>query len=63
MPVFLAGGAVGQKEAPPLPEDKIVVDIDAPTEDVFQIGIPNLLGVPNQLCGVGRPNPSERLSD
>ena len=27
--------AVGQDEAPPLPEDKIVVDIDAPDEEVF----------------------------
>ncbi len=38
--------AVGQEEAPPLPEDKIVVDIDAPEEDVFQIGIPFLSGEP-----------------
>jgi TolB protein len=40
--------AVGQEEAPPLPEDKIVVDIDAPDEDVFRIGIPELLGEPRQ---------------
>jgi TolB protein len=44
-PVLLAGvPASGEEDAPPLPEDKIVVDIDAPDEEVFRIGIPNLLG-------------------
>ncbi len=32
--VFSVVSADGQEEAPPLPEDKIVVDIDAPDEDV-----------------------------
>jgi TolB protein len=50
---LLAGEAIGQKEAPPLPEDKIVVDIDAPDEDVFQIGIPNLLGNPSKYAEEG----------
>ena len=36
--------AIGQEEAPPLPEDRIVVDIDAPTQDEFRIGIPKLTG-------------------
>jgi TolB protein len=51
--LLLAGEAIGQKEAPPLPEDKIVVDIDAPDEDVFQIGIPNLLGNPSKYAEEG----------
>ena len=45
--------AVGQDEAPPLPEDKIVVDIDAPEEDVFRIGIPNLIGEPTASATLG----------
>jgi len=40
--------AVGQEDAPPLPEDKIVVDIDAPDDEVFRIGIPNLIGQAEQ---------------
>ncbi|TFH31101.1 MAG: hypothetical protein E4H00_04035 [Myxococcales bacterium] len=45
VPVLLAGvPASGEEDAPPLPEDKIVVDIDAPDEEVFRIGIPDLLG-------------------
>ena len=40
----LAVPAVGQEEVPPLPEDKIVVEIDAPDQDVYRIGIPDLLG-------------------
>jgi len=51
--VFSAWPAVGQEEAPPLPEDKIVVDIDAPDEEVFRIGIPNLLGEPEQEAANG----------
>jgi len=39
--------AVGQEEVPPLPEDKIVVDIDAPDEEVFRIGVPNFTGEPS----------------
>ena len=46
-PALYAAGVNGQAEAPPLPEDKIVVDIDAPEEDLFQIGIPNLIGEPS----------------
>ena len=38
--------AAGEEEAPPLPGDKIVVDIDAADEEVFRIGIPDLLGEP-----------------
>ncbi len=45
--------AIGQEEAPPLPEDKIVVDIDAPDEDVFLIGIPKLNGAPDEHATVG----------
>lgn len=46
--LFVAVGSLasGQAEAPPLPEDKIVVDIDAPDEEVFLIGIPKLIGEP-----------------
>ena len=49
---LLAVPAIGQEEAPPLPEDKIVVDIDAPDEDVFVIGIPNLIGEPAEHTAV-----------
>jgi TolB protein len=42
--VFSGAPASGEDEEPPLPEDKIVVDIDAPDDEVFRIGIPNLLG-------------------
>jgi TolB protein len=46
-PVVLSAlPAVGEDEPPPLPEDKIVVDIDAPGEAEFRIGIPNLIGEP-----------------
>ena len=41
---------IGQDEALPLPEDKIVVEIDAPDEDVFRIGIPNLIGDATELA-------------
>jgi TolB protein len=51
--VFSAWPTVGQEDAPPLPEDKIVVDIDAPDEEVFRIGIPNLLGEPEQEAANG----------
>ena len=44
---------IGQDEAPPLPEDKIVVEIDAPDEDVFRIGIPNLIGDATELAASG----------
>jgi TolB protein len=43
---LMASLATSQEEAPPLPEDKIVVDIDAPDEQVFLIGIPRLIGEP-----------------
>ncbi len=39
---------VGQEDAPPLPDEKIVVDIDAPDAEVFRIGVPNLIGEPPQ---------------
>ena len=45
--------AVGQEEAPPLPEEKIVVEIDAPDQEVFRIGIPNLIGEATQLTANG----------
>ena len=45
--------AVGQEDAPPLPEDKIVVDIDAPDDEVFRIGIPNLIGQAEQHAANG----------
>ena len=51
--VVVALPALGQEEAPPLPEDKIVVDIDAPEEEVFRIGIPNLIGEPAQYTAAG----------
>lgn len=41
-----ASPAMGREEEPPLPEDRIVVDIDAPQEEAFLIGIPKLLGEP-----------------
>lgn len=46
--VFSGLPADGQEDAPPLPEDKIVVDIDAPDEDVFRIGVPDLIGLAKQ---------------
>ncbi|MGB8332233.1 MAG: hypothetical protein WCE62_19065 [Polyangiales bacterium] len=51
--VLTASPAVGEEEPPPLPEDKIVVDIDAPSEEVFRIGIPNLIGEPAQHAANG----------
>ena len=51
--VFSAVPAVGQEDAPPLPEDKIVVDIDAPDEEVFRIGIPTLVGENDQYTVAG----------
>ena len=51
--VTFGGVAASDDEAPPLPEDKIVVDIDAPDEEVFMIGIPNLLGEPPALVDEG----------
>ncbi|MGB5704441.1 MAG: hypothetical protein WBM48_16605 [Polyangiales bacterium] len=45
--------AVGQEEAPPLPEETLVVDIDAPDEDVFRIGIPTLIGEPANDAATG----------
>jgi len=50
---FFAPRAVGQEEEPALPEDRIVVDIDAPDEDVFRIGIPKLLGAPEAYVTSG----------
>ena len=44
--VSSAPHAFGQDEEP-LPEDRIVVDIDAPDEEVFRIGIPNFIGEPS----------------
>ncbi|MDH3199854.1 MAG: hypothetical protein OEM15_03070 [Myxococcales bacterium] len=44
--VFAAMPAASEDDAPPLPEDKIVVDIDAADEEVFRIGIPDLVGEP-----------------
>jgi TolB protein len=51
--VTFGGVAASDDEELPLPEDKIVVDIDAPDEEVFMIGIPNLLGEPAGLVGEG----------
>ena len=51
--VLSALPAAGEDEPPPLPEDKIVVDIDAPEEEVFRIGIPNLIGEPEQQAAIG----------
>lgn len=45
--------ALGQEEEAPLPEDRIVVDIDAPEEEVFLIGIPKLLGAPEPYVTTG----------
>lgn len=42
-----------QKDAPPLPGDRLVVDIDAPEEQVFRIGIPDLLGKPGRAAREG----------
>ncbi|MGB5284770.1 MAG: hypothetical protein WBN29_09655, partial [Polyangiales bacterium] len=44
---------VAQEEAPPLPEDKIVVEIDAPDQEVYRIGIPNLTGDAQQVAADG----------
>lgn len=44
--VWAAMPVAGEDEAPPLPDDKIVVDIDAADEEVFRIGIPDLIGSP-----------------
>lgn len=44
--VFVALPAASEDDAPPLPEERIVVDIDSPDEDVFRIGIPDLIGDP-----------------
>lgn len=41
-----AAPVLGQEEEAPLPGERIVVDIDAPEEAVFVIGIPKLLGSP-----------------
>ena len=51
--VFSVVPAGGQEDAPPLPEDKIVVDIDAPDQEVFRIGVPNLLGDPKPHAANG----------
>ena len=51
--VLSAVPAGGQEDAPPLPQDKIVVDIDAPDEEVFRIGVPNLLGDPKPQAANG----------
>jgi TolB protein len=48
-----AGNVRGQEEEAPLPEDRIVVDIDAPEEEVFLIGIPKLLGAPEPFVTDG----------
>jgi len=57
--LLAAWPAAGKEDAPPLPGDKIVVDIDAPDEDVFRIGIPNLIGEPDQYA----PNGSRVLQN
>ena len=44
--VFAAVPAASEDDAPPLPGDKIVVDIDSADEEVFRIGIPDLIGDP-----------------
>lgn len=44
--VFAALPAASEDDAPPLPEEKIVVDIDSGDEEVFRIGIPDLIGDP-----------------
>ncbi len=51
--VFTGLTADGQEEAPPLPEEKIVVDIDAPDEEVFRIGVPDLIGEAKQHTANG----------
>ncbi len=45
--IFAAMPAASEEDEPPLPEDKIVVDIDAAEEEVFRIGIPDLIGEPS----------------
>ena len=46
-PIALAALPVaGKEDAPPLPDDKIVVDIDAMDEEVFRVGVPDLIGKP-----------------
>jgi len=45
--------ASSEDEALPLPEDKIVVDIDAPDQEVFLIGIPKLIGEPARRADEG----------
>lgn len=37
-------GAKSQKEAPSLPDEMLVVDIDAPEQELFRIGIPDFVG-------------------
>ncbi|MBW2587784.1 MAG: hypothetical protein JRD92_12675, partial [Deltaproteobacteria bacterium] len=51
--VFVGVPAGGEDEAPPLPEEKIVVDIDAPDEEVFRIGVPDLIGEAKQHTANG----------
>jgi TolB protein len=51
--LLLTVPAVGQEEAPPLPEEMIVVDIDAPDAESFRIGIPNLIGEPETHRALG----------
>ena len=51
--VFAGLTADGQEDAPPLPEEKIVVDIDAPDEEVFRIGVPDLIGEAKQHTANG----------
>jgi TolB protein len=48
--VFAAMPAASEDEEPPLPEDKIVVDIDAAEEEVYRIGIPDLIGEPKDYA-------------
>jgi len=48
--VFAAMPAASEDDAPPLPNDKIVVDIDAEDEEVFRIGIPDLIGDPKNYA-------------
>lgn len=51
--ISLAPHAIGQEEEASLPEDRIVVDIDALDEDVYRIGIPKLLGEPEAYVTSG----------
>ncbi len=48
--VFAAVPVASKDDAPPLPDDKIVVDIDAADEEVFRIGIPDLIGEPKNYA-------------